>query len=349
MIAHVGAQPIAQRVENPLEFRKKGDRSPRADDYRRMQTRWKATAIAGLLALVAGEACVVRSGGSNDDDDGIIPPPTMSTGGGGQTAGAGGAGGMVPTAESLFIDVPGGTFVGAAVPEPSAEANSPALDNGSGPDTLINGGSGLFDVGYSDPDGANTVSHLVVAAEGDAGYFELPLDGSGTSMTTVTIKAEVDAPSLTVGFAVVDGTGLASNYWTTTFDLVQTGTGDVKVTLSFDRDVDVDLHVVEPSGEDVYFGNTTSETGGELDLDSNAGCSIDGVNNENIFWADGSAPSGTYTVRVDYYDACETGPVNYVVTVHNGPLVDTYTGSFTEADADAGGEGSGRTITTFTY
>lgn len=310
----------------------------------------RIASILGLVSLIAGGACVINSSSDDDDDDGV-----------------GGSGGNTTTtsttsttssttsstttveAESLYIDVPGGTFVGETNPTPSVEAASPALDNGTGPDTLINGGSGLFNVGYSDPDGADTVSHLLVAADGDVGYFELALDGSGANTATVTIKADVQDPTLTLGFAVIDDGGLCSNYWTTTFDLIQTGTGDVKIALSFDRDVDVDLHVVEPSGEDVYYGNTNSTTGGDLDLDSNAGCTIDGVNNENVFWADGSAPQGTYTVRVDYFEACEAGTVNYVVTVHNGAVVDTYTGSFTEADADSGGEGSGRTITTFTY
>jgi hypothetical protein len=314
--------------------------------------------IASILALgslVASGACHINM--TSDDDDGVgggttthtHTTTTTETSTGtppGTTTGT--ATGTVEV-HSLYINVPGATFVGGATPEPSIEAQSPILENGMGPGTLINGGSGLFEVGYSDPDGAATVDQLIVAADGDVGYFALPVDGSGANTTTVTINSDVTEPTLTLGFALVDSATLTSNYWITTFDLIQTGTGDVKVALSFDKDVDVDLHVVEPSGEDVYFNNKTSTTGGNLDLDSNAGCTIDGVNNENIFWAADTAPHGTYTVRVDYYSACEPTTVSYVVTVHNGAVVDTFTGSFTEADADAGGEGSGRTITTFTY
>ena len=47
--------------------------------------------------------------------------------------------------------------------------------------------------------------------------------------------------------------------------------GDVQVSVSWDAPSDVDLHVVEPSGEDIYYGHPASATGGQLDVDSNAG------------------------------------------------------------------------------
>ena len=121
--------------------------------------------------------------------------------------------------------------------------------------------------------------------------------------------------------------------------------GDVQVSVSWDAPSDVDLHVVEPSGEEIYYGNPGSSTGGQLDVDSNAACNIDGRQIENIRWP-GSAPSGTYIVRVDYWDSCGVGRTNYLVTVRQGSSTRTFTGSFT-GDGDNGGEGSGVTITTF--
>ena len=87
------------------------------------------------------------------------------------------------------------------------------------------------------------------------------------------------------------------------FDLLEVGTGDVQVTLTWDADSDVDIHVVEPGGDEVFWGDPVSENGGVLDLDSNAGC-IDGVRNENVSWPAGMAPRGTYSVRVNYWDSC---------------------------------------------
>ena len=124
-------------------------------------------------------------------------------------------------------------------------------------------------------------------------------------------------------------------------------TGDVQVSVSWDAPSDVDLHVVEPDGNDIYYGNPSSSSGGQLDVDSNAACSIDGRQIENIRWS-GQAPAGTYTVRVDYWDACGVARTNYLVTVKNGASTQTFTGVFT-GEGDQGGFGSGRLITTFVH
>ena len=111
-------------------------------------------------------------------------------------------------------------------------------------------------------------------------------------------------------------------------------------------DSDVDLHVVDPSGEEVYYGHRRSASGGELDLDSNAGCRIDGVRNENITWPIGRAPRGQYIVRVDYWSSCSAQQTNYTVRVISEGINQTFSGSFT-GGGDQGGPGSGRQITTF--
>jgi uncharacterized protein YfaP (DUF2135 family) len=52
---------------------------------------------------------------------------------------------------------------------------------------------------------------------------------------------------------------------------------------------------------------------------------------ENIFWADNTAPSGTYKVKVNYYGACESAKyVNWTVRVIVQGSVQTYTGTLTE-------------------
>ena len=130
------------------------------------------------------------------------------------------------------------------------------------------------------------------------------------------------------------------------FDVVQVGTGDVQVTLAWDSDSDVDLHVVDPSGQEVYWANRDVPSGGNLDLDSNAGCSLDDVRNENIVWPVGQAPQGTYTVRVDYWSSCGVEATDYTVLVNNGGNVEVFSGQFT-GTGDRGGSGSGIDITTF--
>ena len=128
------------------------------------------------------------------------------------------------------------------------------------------------------------------------------------------------------------------------------GTGDVQVNITWDSRADVDLHVVDPLGEELYYGHKTSVSGGQLDLDSNAGCGTDGPRAENIFWASGLiAPRGEYLLRVNYWSACSVARTNYVVTVNTrGKPPQIFTGFFT-GPGTGGGKGSGRIIATATY
>jgi uncharacterized protein YfaP (DUF2135 family) len=136
------------------------------------------------------------------------------------------------------------------------------------------------------------------------------------------------------------------------------GSGPVQVTVRWDTDTDVDLHLDEPTPGgghcEIYYGDTggsSSSCGalGELDLDSNAGCSIDGVDIENIIYPPGStAPSGTYVVRVDYYDNCSvTTSIPYEIEVRVNGQTTSWCDVFNASDADSGGANSGRVITTF--
>jgi uncharacterized protein YfaP (DUF2135 family) len=128
-------------------------------------------------------------------------------------------------------------------------------------------------------------------------------------------------------------------------------TGDVQVSVSWNVDNDIDLHVVDPAGFEIYYGDRSSPEGGMLDLDSNAACVIDSVNNEHIVWPVGMAPAGSYTVRVDNYDNCTSAAADFVVTVQTkGKPPQTFMGSFLATDlGDGGAAGSGVLITTFTY
>ena len=82
-------------------------------------------------------------------------------------------------------------------------------------------------------------------------------------------------------------------------------TGDVQVTLRWNTNDDLDLIVVDPNGNIVDFGNPTSPSGGQLDVDANGFCeteSFDPV--ENIFWPTGSAPDGEYLAYVTLAIPC---------------------------------------------
>lgn len=123
---------------------------------------------------------------------------------------------------------------------------------------------------------------------------------------------------------------------TTVVDGVQVGTGDVRVTLTWNTTADIDLHVTDPMGFEIYFpsDHERSPSGGELDVDANAGCGND-QQVENIFWPAGGAPNGTYQVEVVYFSSCGAGPTNYEVAVNvGGRLLDRHRGTlYSESDS----------------
>jgi uncharacterized protein YfaP (DUF2135 family) len=96
------------------------------------------------------------------------------------------------------------------------------------------------------------------------------------------------------------------------------GTGDVQVTLRWVGKNDLDLHVIDPAGEEIYYQYRSSQSGGNLDVDSNAGCSTNVTEQsvENIFWPLGDAPTGTYQISVVYYQQCiEQASTSFTVQV----------------------------------
>ena len=89
---------------------------------------------------------------------------------------------------------------------------------------------------------------------------------------------------------------------------VTLGTGDVQVTLIWDTDSDMDLRVEDPTGHEISHHQPASESGGTLDHDKIPGPGDMGPHVENIFWADGTAPAGTYSAYIQHYDANSANP-----------------------------------------
>lgn len=244
-------------------------------------------------------------------------------------------------------DTPG-TLRTSEIPRPTAEGPTISV---SGNLTIVNGGTATLSVTSSTPlttvyvAGSGPISRLFIPV---TGFFEVPLPAPMTS-TSVVITFPQDLPSndFDLYISAADESGNVGSVVERSFHALFVGTGDVQVTASWDADADVDLHVVEPGGQEIYWANRQSASGGQLDLDSNAGCNIDGVRNENITWAVGTAPQGAYTVRLDYWSSCSVPQTNYTVLIHSEGQSTIYQGTFFGA-GDNGGLGSGILIDTFT-
>lgn len=115
--------------------------------------------------------------------------------------------------------------------------------------------------------------------------------------------------------------------FTTVAAPTQLGTGDVQVTLHWDGPNDLDLHVIDPAGEEIFYVHTTSASHGQLDVDANRGCATRMDKPvENIFWPTSQAPTGNYQVAVNYYENCESAPLSTPFTVE--VLIDGKTQTF---------------------
>jgi hypothetical protein len=113
------------------------------------------------------------------------------------------------------------------------------------------------------------------------------------------------------------------------------GTGDIQITLRWESSADLDLHVTEPNGTEIWYSDKgPTSTGGRLDVDSNVGCEENG-SVENVFWPVGQAPEGRFQVEVDGYrvEGCGGGRYTLVANVR-GREVLRETGSVGEDESD---------------
>jgi len=239
---------------------------------------------------------------------------------------------------------PTGTIVAALRTGRAPNPNGGPDASVSGMAALVNGGSAQQSV-----TGTGSFATVFVAIPNYDDYYELTLPASALNAGLIlTANENLPNATFTINFAVANS-GVMGNWASQSLRIIHVGTGDVQVSIAWSGASDVDLHVVDPSGEEVYYGNRTSASGGSLDLDSNAACSLDNKNNENIVWPTGMGPHGTYIVRVDYWSACNVTQSDFVVTVATkGGTPQVFTGSLT-GTGDGGGLGSGQLITTFTY
>jgi Ca-activated chloride channel family protein len=105
-------------------------------------------------------------------------------------------------------------------------------------------------------------------------------------------------------------------------------TGDVRVSLIWHNRNDLDLHVIAPSREEIFYGNNRSQCGGELDVDMNvSGETTKPV--ENIYWPKGRAPQGQYRVYVRNYSyhGRAIRETDFTVEVLNRGELSQYTGT----------------------
>lgn len=173
----------------------------------------------------------------------------------------------------------------------------------------------------------STSTAVVLGLEGDVGYWLLPAGGSDPILpSALSFEANlgfsrfIPAGQHVVQVAVSDASGRFGAIFPVTYDFVDLNApveAELRVSLSWDVDADLDLHVVGPDGKEIWARKITAyqppvvgpvdqaaaNAAGKLDFDSNAMCVIDGRRLENVLFLK-DPPHGEYTVRVDTFSLC---------------------------------------------
>jgi hypothetical protein len=135
-------------------------------------------------------------------------------------------------------------------------------------------------------------------------------------------------------------------------------TAALAISLAWDAPADLDLHVLVPTGAEPGFLEVWAKArsadartpDGNLDLDSNANCQIDGRGSENVLWR-GTPPAGHYVVRVAAASLCGAGSAAWrAFATVPGANKGEASGVLTSAAARSGvAEGSGVTAFELDY
>lgn len=218
--------------------------------------------------------------------------------------------------------IPSGTCGGAL----EVYMNNMVLAGGTNIATIYSGTQyDKFYVGINGVDGYYEYVPETIHQEDDWYVYSIPLEYSMDYQSDIEIQI-----SASKGDCV-------SSVFTQEIKFVKSQEGALNVILTFDNAKDIDLHVVTPSGIEIYYGYTGGSflmEDGEiafmgLDHDSNAGCSIDGLNNENVVISEAFVEAGIYEVYVDLFDNCNPSiATNWTCTVrYKGELVKPNTGT----------------------
>jgi hypothetical protein len=156
---------------------------------------------------------------------------------------------------------------------------------------------------------ANAASYEVEAVVQATGQtFLLPVG----NQTTLTV------PNVPFGNYIVRvrgrnalGVGQFSNQIIVVVGVILGG-GDLQVTLTWNTPgTDMDLHVIEPNGNHVYYASRTGTTA-RLDVDDR-----DGFGPENIFVTSAQAAAGTYQIYIVYFSGAP--PTTSTIAVNLRP------------------------------
>jgi hypothetical protein len=260
------------------------------------------------------------------------------------------------------LQVPGAQFFRGSMPDAQSGPTVEELD------LVDNAISSRVDKSFKAALGAQATAAALMLA-GDPGYWVVPAGPPAVATpdlpeVSATLQFSGDLLPGPYSFVVraVDGAGSFGPPSATTLMATEDGLpqGQLVVSLAWDTESDLDLHVVDANGVEIYYGNINSWTapgpgqppappnawqqGGILDFDSNAHCVIDGLRREHVVWSQ-PPPKGHYVVRVDAFSLCGQPLAHWsAVAYQSGQVIAQARGVAVDADT-RGDHGRGAGIT----
>lgn len=259
--------------------------------------------------------------------------------------------------QEKYITVDNGTYMKGSLPVGS---NTEMLEDVTLGGSALPGGSSFLKLASKE-----VLKAAYITVSGEEGYIQVDLkpDNAATNRSTETrytytvilsVSQQLNS-DFTIELTAVNAQGDVSAKVTKDMKYVQAGTGALQVNLHFSNAKDLDLYVVEPNGNiicydspfpycsDAYRRFEEMNNGGEyndeddfpgagligLDVDSNAGCDIDNINSENVFFTPEVMQKGTYQVWVNLYENCNSAiATDYIVkATYKGKAVSTTWGA----------------------
>jgi hypothetical protein len=191
---------------------------------------------------------------------------------------------------------------------------------------------------------------VLVGLQGDVGHWVVPVqdpDAITVGNYTFSFSASFspltpagDAGNLLLAFRAITRDGQVGPALSQPMIMDQPHiTGSLVISLDWDTEADLDLHVQLPSDGDagvneiwsrkpsgLPFGSAGASVdagmqAGYLDFDSNCMCVIDGRRLENVIFLS-VAPNGRYIVRVDTFSLCAEATARWRVRVFENDGVD---------------------------
>jgi len=91
--------------------------------------------------------------------------------------------------------------------------------------------------------------------------------------------------------------------------------GVLRISLSWHNHDDLDLHLIDPTDDRVYYGNKIGKCGATLDVDMNAGMGTTRTPVENIVWSQLPKKEGRYKVIVNNFNRRESADTGFELEI----------------------------------